>query len=97
MGATTMAETPPEMSKPGSGTGDLLGALGLSPKALLLVTLLALLVWWYFQNQGMALTTTETAVVVLGLAIAVAVGRAAWGLLQRLRRPAPGKPRGTPE
>ena len=46
-----MADDPPETFKPASG--GLFGALGLSPKALLLVTLLALLVWWYFLNQGM--------------------------------------------
>jgi hypothetical protein len=90
-----MAENPRKTSKPGSGPGGLLGALGLSPKALLLVTLLALLVWWYYQNLDMTLTTTETAVVVLGLALAVAAGRAAWSLLQRLRTRAPGKPGGT--
>ena len=92
-----MAENPPKTSKPGSGPGGLLGALGLSPKALLLVTLLALLVWWYYQSQDSALTTTETAVVVLGLALAVAASRAACSLLQRLRTRAPRQPGGTPE
>ena len=69
----------------------------MSRKTLLLVALLALLVWWYFRNHGMELTTTETAVVVLGLALAVVAGRAAWGLLRRHRSPAVGKPRETPK
>ena len=91
-----MAEHLPETSKPGAGPRGLLGALGLSPKAVLLVSLLALLVWWYFQNHGMALTTTETAVVVLSLALAVCACRAIWGVLQRVRMPAPGKTGGKP-
>lgn len=93
--ADATADDPPETSKP--APGGLLGALGLSPKALLLVALLALLVWLYFQNQGMALTASETATVVLALALAVAAARAVWGLLQRFLAPASGKPGETPK
>jgi hypothetical protein len=92
-----MAEKPPATPKSGSEPGGLLGALGISPKTLLLVALLALLVWWYFRNQGMELNTTETAVVVLGLALAAVAARAAWGLLRRCRSPAVGKPGETPK
>jgi hypothetical protein len=91
-----MAEDLPEASKPGAGLG-VFGALGLSPKACLVVGLLALLVWWYFQNQGMALTSAETAVVVLGLALALVVGRTVWGRIRRLRAPTPGKTGGMPK
>jgi ammonia channel protein AmtB len=92
-----MAKNPNETLASNSVPGGLLGALGLSPRLLLLVALLTLMVWWYFQNQGMALTPTETAVVVLVLAVAAAAGRAALSLVRRLRAPARGKQGGTAE
>jgi H+/gluconate symporter-like permease len=84
-----MAGDPLEVVK--SATGGLLGAFGLSPKALLAVTLLAVVVWGYFQNRGMPLTTSETAVVVLALALLVVGARAVFGLFRR-RESAPDKP-----
>ena len=76
-----MAKDAPGSAK--STWGGLLDAVGLPPGALLAVALLAVGVWWYFQNQGMPLTTPETAVVVLALALLVAAARAAIGLLRR--------------
>ena len=92
-----MAENPPERSSSATRGGGLLGALGLSPKALLLVALLALLAWWYFQNHDMQLDTDETAVVVLGLALAVAAGRVVRGLVRRRRPPTRANPDEAPE
>jgi hypothetical protein len=92
-----MAKNPNGTLESNSGLGGLLGALSLSPRLLLLIALLALLVWWYFQNQGMTLTPTETAVVVLILAVAAAAGRAALSLVRRLRAPERGKQGGTAE
>ncbi|MGO9420817.1 hypothetical protein [Roseiarcus sp.] len=78
-----MAEDPPETEK--SAMGGLLGALGLSPKALLAVTLLAVAVWWYWRSQGpdMQLSNSETAVIVLALALVFVGVRAVFGLLRR--------------
>ena len=84
-----MAEDPLETAK--SATGGLLDALGLPPKALLAVTLLAVVVWWYFQNQGMPLTTSETAVVVLALALLMVGARAVFALVRR-HASSPDKP-----
>ncbi len=85
-----MAEDPLETAK--SATGGLLGALGLSPRALLAVALLAVAVWGYFQSQGMPLSTSETAVVVLALALLVVGAEALFGLIRR-RAPARDKPK----
>jgi hypothetical protein len=78
-----MAEDRPETEK--SAVGGLLGALGLSPKALLAVALLAVAVWWYWQSQGqdMQLSNSETVVIVLALALIVVGVRAVFGLLRR--------------
>jgi hypothetical protein len=84
-----MAKDQPETVKP--AMAGLLGALGLSPRALLAVALLAILVWWYFQSQGMPLDTSETAVVVLALALLIVGARAVLGLLRR-RAPARNEP-----
>jgi hypothetical protein len=88
-------DMPPKISK--HDPGWLLRALGLSPRALLLVALLTLAVWWYFYNEGMALNTMDTAVVVLALALVAAACRAVGNTLRRLWTGDRGKPGGVPK
>ena len=81
-----MAENSPEKPKEAPPGGLWLGALGLSPSLLLVVALLALLVWWFYDANGMPLTLPETAVVVLAIALVVFLCRLAWrGLRGRAR------------
>jgi len=76
-----MAKDEPAVAKP-VGTG-LLGALGLSARTLLLVAVIALLVVWYFQSQGMPLSVPEAAVVVFLLALVAAATRKLWAVLRK--------------
>jgi len=76
-GRSRAKPVPPIALAYGSGksipaAAGLLGAFGLSRKALLAVALLAVVVWWYHQSVHQTLNTWETAVVVLALALVVA-------------------------